>query len=155
MVAVPDRRILRASDADRDAVVAALRHHGSAGRLDVTEMTERIERALEAKTLGQLDLLLADLPVEQTSVVAPPLPTRAEIARSRLVLPSIVRLAIINLLFLALWTDEGARGWVWPVFILLASVLLVLRRVNRISDAEARRRQRQMGRRQGPPSVEP
>lgn len=142
MVAVPDRRILRASDADRDAVVARLRHHGAAGRLEVSEMTERIEAALEAKTLGQLDALLGDLPREPTSPPMAPLPTRAEILRSGLVLPRIVQLAIINLICLAIWTYDGARAGVWPVFVLIASVLLVLRRVNRVAAREARRRRR-------------
>ena len=53
---------IRASDADRDRVTALLREHHAAGRLTVEEFHERMEQALDAKTLGELDELLADLP---------------------------------------------------------------------------------------------
>jgi hypothetical protein len=56
---VPD---LRASDADREAAVEALRHHASAGRLTVEELDERSEQAYAAKTLKELAELQADLP---------------------------------------------------------------------------------------------
>ena len=54
---------IRASDADRDRVAALLREHHAAGRLTAEEFHERNDVALEAKTLGELDELLADLPV--------------------------------------------------------------------------------------------
>ena len=53
---------IRASDADRDRVAALLREHHAAGLLTAEEFHERMERALDAKTLGELDELLADLP---------------------------------------------------------------------------------------------
>ena len=53
---------IRASDADRDRVAAMLREHHAAGRLTAEEFHERMDRALEAKTLGQLDELMTDLP---------------------------------------------------------------------------------------------
>jgi uncharacterized membrane protein len=53
---------IRASDRDRDRVVALLREHHAAGRLDADEVHERIDKALEAKTIGDLDALMADLP---------------------------------------------------------------------------------------------
>ena len=53
---------IRASDADRDRVAALLREHHAAGRLTAEEFHERMERALIARTLGELDELLADLP---------------------------------------------------------------------------------------------
>ena len=53
---------IRASDADRDRVTALLREHHAAGRLTAEEFHDRMERALDAKTLGELDELLADLP---------------------------------------------------------------------------------------------
>jgi hypothetical protein len=58
---MPDARI-RASDADRDRVVALLQEHHAAGRLTAEEFSERIDAALRARTLGELDELLADLP---------------------------------------------------------------------------------------------
>ncbi len=53
---------IRASDADRDRVAALLREHHAAGRLTAEEFGERMDRALEARTLGELDELMTDLP---------------------------------------------------------------------------------------------
>ena len=53
---------LRASDADRERSVAALRHHAAEGRLTVEELDERSEKAYGAKTLRELAELQADLP---------------------------------------------------------------------------------------------
>src|SRR5215472_5871362 len=53
---------IRASDADRDRAAALLREHHAAGRLTAEEFDDRMTRALEAKTLGEIDELLADLP---------------------------------------------------------------------------------------------
>jgi DUF1707 SHOCT-like domain len=52
----------RASDADRDQTAAALREHLVAGRLTTEEFDERLDKAYAAKTLGELDNLMADLP---------------------------------------------------------------------------------------------
>jgi Domain of unknown function (DUF1707) len=60
---VPGDPRIRASDADRDRVAALLREHHAAGRLTAEEFNERMDAALDAKTLGELDELLADLPV--------------------------------------------------------------------------------------------
>jgi hypothetical protein len=53
---------IRASDADRDRTAALLREHLAAGRLTADEFNERLDKAYAAKTLGELDELLADLP---------------------------------------------------------------------------------------------
>ena len=53
---------LRASDADRERTVAALRHHAAVGRLSVEELDERCEKAYAAATLSDLAALQADLP---------------------------------------------------------------------------------------------
>jgi Flp pilus assembly protein TadB len=53
---------LRASDADRDAVAERLRRAAIEGRLDPDELDERLDTALRAKTYGELDRLVADLP---------------------------------------------------------------------------------------------
>ena len=53
---------IRASDEDRDRVVSLLREHHAAGRLTVEEFNERLDKAYEAKTMGELDELMADLP---------------------------------------------------------------------------------------------
>ena len=53
---------MRASDADRDRTASLLREHHAEGRLTAEEFHERLDRAYAAKTLGDLDELLADLP---------------------------------------------------------------------------------------------
>jgi hypothetical protein len=53
---------MRASDADRERTAALLREHLAAGRLDEEEFHERLEKAYAAKTLGDLDELMTDLP---------------------------------------------------------------------------------------------
>src|SRR5580700_7715535 len=53
---------LRIGDAERDAAMAQLREHFVAGRLTFDELTERIDLALAAKTQGQIDSLMTDLP---------------------------------------------------------------------------------------------
>jgi len=63
----PAPRDLRASDADRERVVALLSEAAADGRLAAGEHSERTERAYEARTLGDLAELTADLavPAEQ------------------------------------------------------------------------------------------
>ena len=53
---------IRASDADRDRTATLLREHHAAGRLDAEEFNERLDRTFAAKTVGELDDLLSDLP---------------------------------------------------------------------------------------------
>ena len=53
---------IRASDADRDRATALLREHHAAGRLTAEEFHDRMNKALDAKTLGEIEELMADLP---------------------------------------------------------------------------------------------
>jgi hypothetical protein len=52
----------RASDAEREAVVARLRNATAEGRLTVEELAERIDVAYAATTLAELEPLTTDLP---------------------------------------------------------------------------------------------
>src|SRR5260370_29116134 len=53
---------MRASDADRDRTASLLREHHAAGRLTAEEFQERLDAAYAARTLGDIDRLMADLP---------------------------------------------------------------------------------------------
>jgi hypothetical protein len=53
---------MRASHEDRDRVVDVLRVAGGDGRLSAEELDIRLERALSARTLGELAGLTTDLP---------------------------------------------------------------------------------------------
>ncbi|MDX3529031.1 DUF1707 domain-containing protein [Streptomyces sp. ID05-39B] len=57
---------LRASHADRDRVVDVLRVAAGDGRLTATELDERLDAALSARTLGELAALTTDLPPTST-----------------------------------------------------------------------------------------
>ena len=77
------RASLRASDADREQFVEALRRHHAEGRLTTEELSERTERAYAARTFGDLDALATDLPPIQppapASAPAPGRPASAEL----------------------------------------------------------------------------
>jgi len=65
----PSPRDLRASDADRDRVLAMLGEAMSDGRLTQEEHAERVQRAFSARTLGELAALTADLAVPSAQPV--------------------------------------------------------------------------------------
>src|SRR2546421_11975740 len=55
---------LRASDTDRERVVAALERHTAAGRLTLDEFGQRVGRVFSAVTQGDLAAVTHDLPAE-------------------------------------------------------------------------------------------
>jgi hypothetical protein len=59
---VNDSPDMRASHEDRDRAVDVLRIAGGDGRLDAEELDTRLEKALTARTLGELAELTVDLP---------------------------------------------------------------------------------------------
>jgi hypothetical protein len=65
----------RAADADREAVADRLRIAAGDGRIDLEELDERLGRAYAAKTYGELEVLVADLPVRSAAS-----PLRADLA---------------------------------------------------------------------------
>jgi hypothetical protein len=65
MTDLPDRinrPDLRAGDADRERVAAVLRDAAAEGRLDLGELDERLSQVYAAKTYGELEPLVRDLP---------------------------------------------------------------------------------------------
>jgi hypothetical protein len=115
----------RASDAERDAVVAELRAHAAEGRLTVEELDERITAALAALTRAELARLLDDLPRRPRPVAEQRRDVR-EHARSYLT---------VMALLVAIWALTGA-GYFWPIWPILGWGIGVL------SHASAARRPR-------------
>jgi hypothetical protein len=72
-VSPPD---LRASDADRDRVITELREHTASGRLTLEEFSERVDRAVAARTLSELEEVRGDLPSAAPVARAPRRPKR-------------------------------------------------------------------------------
>jgi DUF1707 SHOCT-like domain len=93
-----DRAGLRVSDAERDAVATELGEHLKEGRLDTAEFDERVGQAVTAKTRGDLDRLLADLP--RPAPVPPPAPSRK---------PGWP-LALVPIAFLVIFVAVASRG---------------------------------------------
>lgn len=81
-----DRRALRASDQDRDRVADVLRAAAADGRLTLNELDERLDQLYRAKTYGELEPVVGDLPdVSDLDTLRERAPvTRAETASSDL-----------------------------------------------------------------------
>jgi hypothetical protein len=103
----PSAAGLRVSDADRDAVVDQLAGHFQQGRLDLTEFQDRMDRAVRARTRGDLASLLADLPQPETASPPPAGPGR----RWPVPLPVLAVLAVAGALILASVLGAAAHGY--------------------------------------------
>ncbi|HEX2144831.1 MAG TPA: DUF1707 domain-containing protein [Glycomyces sp.] len=64
---------LRVSNAEREAIIARLHAATEEGRLDLDEFADRSRQAYEARTYGEVERLLADLP-ETAGALARPTP---------------------------------------------------------------------------------
>ena len=116
---------MKAADADRDEVVAALSEHFQAGRLTTEEFNERTGRALAARTLDELDGLTADLPA-----IRPPGP--APVPRPRwpgylLLVPVAAAVAVLVIVALVLSVGVGRHRWVW--WWVIPAVLIAARKL--------------------------
>ena len=87
---MPSGPRMRASDADRDRTATMLREHHAAGRLSAEEFHERLDAALQARTVDELDDLLADLPIAElyklpdAALHRPPSPSRSRLPSDEL-----------------------------------------------------------------------
>lgn len=65
----PERRPeMRAADSDRDQIAERLADALAEGRLDLTEYDARLAQAMSAKTLGELERIVDDLPLSKAQV---------------------------------------------------------------------------------------
>jgi hypothetical protein len=62
LIAMNRRGSLRASDADRDHFIERLHRAATEGRIGAEELEQRVAAALKARTYGDLDATVADLP---------------------------------------------------------------------------------------------
>src|SRR3954464_10011079 len=103
---------LRIADADRDRTVELLRGAATEGRIDSDELEERVSRALAARTQGELDALVSDLPAPHVPV---PRPDRSLALRER-----AAAFLTPNVVCIAVWAATGA-GYFWPAWVLLGT----------------------------------
>jgi class 3 adenylate cyclase len=73
----------RVADADRDRAVTQLREHVVEGRLTLDEFSERVGRALQARTRGDLDAVMVDLPQGRPADQRLPEPVAAPAKKKR------------------------------------------------------------------------
>jgi len=113
------RATLRASDADREQFADRLRRAAGEGRIVAEELEERLETVFSARTYGELDAVVADLPGtpvrQRERSRAPALPRPALIVAIVFLLPVVVSMLIaavvvITTLFTA-WALVLALGW--------------------------------------------
>ncbi len=65
------RAAIRASDQDRELTAQQLADHHAAGRLTLDELRERMDRVYDARTVNDLDAVLADLPATRLVATTP------------------------------------------------------------------------------------
>ena len=58
---------IRVADADRERAIVELREHAVAGRLTLEEFGDRVDHAYAARTRGELDVVLRELPSVPTT----------------------------------------------------------------------------------------
>src|SRR5581483_10638791 len=117
---MPDDASLRASDEQRDRAVAEIREHFAAGRLTDEELSDRVQAAYSARTEGELNALMADLP----KLPATRAQQKAEIAQRR----SDLQRRVLQeagggsgafIICTVIWLASGASGFFWPIFVAL------------------------------------
>ena len=119
---------MRAGDEDRDRTITRLREAFAEGRLSSEEFQQRMERAHDSRTFGDLEVLLADLPEEAASpaVVAPPATTVAvpeQEGSDNLRKGWLSWLGVgimVNVIWVATWLGDSGDGvpYYWPIWVI-------------------------------------
>jgi DUF1707 SHOCT-like domain len=111
------RATMRASDADRDGVAERLREAATEGRLLTEELEQRLEAAFSARTYGELNAIVADLPGRRLAPRADAIrPTRMSSALAIAIAVAVTLAVIVTVVFivtgvLAMWVLWLAAGW--------------------------------------------
>jgi hypothetical protein len=120
-------RDVRAGDDDRRRVMDLLQAHYVAGRLRSDELEGRFERALAARTLGDLDALLADLPRLDSSASAESesadpgdeRSARRHHRREKSFRAHATSYLLVMALLVAIWLLTTPGGYFWPIWPML------------------------------------
>ncbi len=111
MALVDSGPAVRASDAERDAVVSELGQHFQDGRLDSGEHEQRVASALTASTRPELAVLLTDLPSARPATEPAPAAPLPGYRGLRLLRPAVLAVVIVTLLIADGWSHGRAGGW--------------------------------------------
>ena len=133
------REDMRAADADRQRVADQLKTALDEGRLDLGEYDERIQKAYGARTYGELDGLLTDLPGtipahrSQIQPAAPQHPSEPEQSgqphRKGGVGPMLSIFVICTLVWAISSVASGEFHYFWPLWVLIPVAFAVLARL--------------------------
>jgi Domain of unknown function (DUF1707) len=116
---------LRVSDAEREGLVEELHEHTVAGRLSAEELDERLDAVYRAKTRADLDTLRADLPVSAAAAKRALVERRSHLRR-RIAQEAGASLCA-SLVCVAIWVAAGASGGFWPIWVIVFTMLPVVR----------------------------
>ena len=122
---------LRVSDAERDGIAADLGRHFQDGRLDQAEFGQRVADALAARTRGDLDALVADLPPlvpgpgSERAPQGQPGPSGGR-PRVLAFLPLALAVLVITAAVSGGWHHGWAGGWPYAPFGFLWLIVPVL-----------------------------
>ncbi|HTU31318.1 MAG TPA: DUF1707 domain-containing protein [Solirubrobacteraceae bacterium] len=113
---------LRAADADREQIADQLRTGHTEGRLDLAEFQQRLEHCYEAKTFGELAVLVSDLPRDESDARVPSPRVGPGVRPGWL-------LAAIGLLFVVMVASAGTwhHGHHPPFFLVFPLLFLIWR----------------------------
>lgn len=106
---------LRASDEDRERLVAELNEHSVAGRLTTEDLEERVKDAYAAQTTGELDQLRRDLPLTPRQAALAHAERRRHLTR-RLLQETGGSLGLFAICSV-IWLASGATGQFWPMWV--------------------------------------
>jgi len=132
---------IRVSDAERQAVVAALSKNATEGRLTLEEFEERTGAAYAAKTYADLEPLLRDLPEGHRSNQVPLAPRRAGPghaggARGQCrrgprwsLYPRVIVLCWAIWALMTLTSSRHGYEGFWPLWLMLPGALFILNRL--------------------------
>ena len=120
-----DYSAIRVADADREQLAEELREHMLAGRLTSEEFEERLAGAYRAVTRAELDALRADLPMGLVRIQSALALRRAKVRR-RLIQQGGGAFGA-SAICVAIWLATGASGPFWPVWVIVPTMIPVLR----------------------------
>jgi fatty acid desaturase len=109
------------ADADRTAAADDLRRHYDSGRLTLEEFESRLAEAHTARTRGDHEHVLRQLPRDE-----PPASLRV---RDRRWSSLALQYALVNVVCILVWAFTGAEHDFWPKWVLLGTLIMYFRRL--------------------------
>jgi DUF1707 SHOCT-like domain len=116
-------------DAERESAASDLRRHYDAGRLTLEEFEGRLDSVQRARTESDLTQALRQLPLAKLPSLRPRDTRWRSLA---------VQYLIVNVIATLVWLASGAQGDFWPRWVLVATLIMFMRRLLRPSGSRHR-----------------